>query len=203
MLAHLKTPCMSVALVRCWRGLSASSEDQDRCQCLQVFNTIFLANPTNNVLVIKKQRINNIHAERSFNALFVSLRSSQEQVFFIFFTFFRNLIFPANPNKDGSPQPGARAPPLVWAAIQTQTQTKMFYITFFNLFWWAIQQLIRFAIPFFLWFQNNPWKTCSDVILRVDSWWRAQHDPEPEVRLIFYYALIIQLRLSKEKSNYN
>ena len=119
-----------------------------------------------------------------------------------FFTFFRNLIFPANPNKDGSPQPGARAPPLVWAAIQTQTQTKMFYITFFNLFWWAIQQLIRFAIPFFLWFQNNPWKTCSDVILRVDSWWRAQHDPEPEVRLIFYYALIIQLRLSKEKSNY-
>ena len=164
---------------------------------------LFLANPTNNVLVLKKQCINIIHAERSFNALFVSLRSSQEQVFFFFFTFLRNLIFPANPNKDGSPQPSARASPLVWAAIQTQTQTKMFYITFSNLFWWAIQQLIRFAIPFFLWFQNNPWKTCSDVILRVDSWWRAQHDPEPEVRLIFYYALIIQLRLSKEKSNYN
>ena len=189
--------------MRCWRGLSASSEDQDRCQCLQVFNTIFLANPTNNVLVLKKNSALTISMLSAASMPCLWAWEVLKSRFSSFFTFFRNLIFPANPNKDGSPQPGARAPPLVWAAIQTQTQTKMFYITFSNLFWWAIQQLIRFAIPFFLWFQNNPWKTCSDVILRVDSWWRAQHDPEPEVRLIFYYALIIQLRLSKEKSNYN
>ena len=181
----LKTPCMSVALVRCWRGLSASSEDQDRCQCLQVFNTIFLANPNNNVLVLKKQCINISMLSAASMPCLWALGVLKSRFSSSFLRFFKIWFFQRIPIKMGVLN-------LVHELLHSFGQlsklklkkNKYVLHQLFNFFWWAIHQLIRFAFPFFLWFQNNPWKTFSDVILRVDSWWRAQHDPEPEVKLI-------------------